>query len=143
MSWGDLLGGLANVLGGSAEPRGGGASRPAREPRVERIAASPPADEIAEADAETRRMMQEAARDMTRDFLDVEVEPWRKRIEVAESKVIDLDSNVASRLDRIESALDDVNFKALQAERLEVRVNVLIALVAVLLALTLWIGLRG
>lgn len=137
MSWSDFLGGLADALGSSA-------SRPAAQPRVERLPPRErPTDEIAEAEAETRRMMQDAAREMTRDFLDAEVSPWRKRIENAESRVIDLDSNVVNRLNQMERSLEEINFKALEAERLEARMNILIALVVALLIATLWFGLRS
>ena len=146
MSWGDFFGGLADAIGGTSGGKTGGraASRPAREPAVERLPArGRSTDELAAAEDETRRMMQEAARDMARDFLDAEVSPWRRRIEEAESKVIDMDSNVASRLDKMESSLDEMNRKAFDAERFEARLNVLIALVAALMILVLWFGTRG
>ena len=140
MSWSDLLGGLAEALGG---PQGGrGASRPVREPHVERLPPRErPRDEIAEAEAETRRMMREAAREMARDFQET-VEPLRQRMERAEAKVIDIDSTVVTRLDKMDRSLEEMNVKALDAERLETRVNALILLVILLLVVTIWLGLR-
>ncbi|MCB1020896.1 MAG: hypothetical protein KDC27_13270 [Acidobacteria bacterium] len=134
--WEELLGGLADALGGSGGR--GGAGRPVREPHVERL---PPQDEFAQAQAETRRMMQEATREMARDFQD-SVEPLRQRMERAEAKVIDIDSNVISRLDEMESALREINLQALEAERLENKLNALIVLVIALVVITLWLGLR-
>ncbi|MCB1020791.1 MAG: hypothetical protein KDC27_12740 [Acidobacteria bacterium] len=135
--WEDLLGGLADALVGGGGG-GRGAARPVREPHVERL---PARDELAEAEAETRRMMQEAAREMARDFKD-SVEPLRQRMERAEAKVIDIDSNVVSRLDQMESALRELNLQALDAERLENKLNALIVLVIALVVITLWLGLR-
>ena len=141
MGWGELLGGLAEALGGS--PGGRGASRPAREPRVERLPPRErPPDERAEAEAETRRMVREAAREMTRDFLDTEVNPWRKRIEETEAKVTDIDSGLVGRFDRIERALEEIHLKTVDAARLETRINALILLVVALLIVTVWLGLR-
>ena len=134
MGWSDLLGGLAEALGGSA--------RPSREPRVERLPPRErPIDEVAQAEAETRRMMDEARREMARDF-DEKVAPWRKRVEEFEARVIDIDSTVVTRLDQMERTLGEMNLKALDAERLERRVNALILLVILLLIVTLWLGLR-
>jgi hypothetical protein len=141
MSWGDLLGGLAEVLGGGSSA-GRGASRPVREPHVERLPQRErPRDEIAEAEAETRRMMQEATREMARDFHEA-VEPLRQRMERAEAKVIDIDSTVVTRLDQVERSLEEIKSRAPDVERLETRLNALILLVIALLIVTVWLGLR-
>jgi len=142
MSWTDLLGGLSG--GGAGLGRRKAASRPPQEPPVERLRPRDrPADEVGAADAETHRMMREAAEDMKRDFLQAGPAAGRGGAEDAVSKVVDIDSNIVIRAERSEGSLDDENRQAFGAERFEVRLNVLIALVAGLLIVTLWLVLQS
>jgi hypothetical protein len=98
---------------------------------------------MADAEEETRRMMEEAAREMARDFYDTEVAPFHKRVEEAEAKIVEVDSTVVTRLGEMERLLDAINLKALDAERLERRLHLLIGLVGALFLMTLWFGLRS
>jgi hypothetical protein len=141
MGWTDLLGGIADVFTG---PSGGrGAARPVIEQRLQVLPPrQAPLGEIERAEATTRRLLEDAARDMTVEFYDEEVAPWQKRIESAEAKVHEVDANVVTRLDEMERLLDAMNLKAMDAERLERRVNVLIGLTAASLVATIWFGLH-
>jgi hypothetical protein len=153
----NMLGNLA-ALAQQQQQGGAGKSVPAQEPGVQRLPPAGrlsgdepgPAGLVAEAEAETRRMWEEATREMARETAtDVaretvrgELKPWEQRLLQTETKVIETDAAVVKRLSRMEEALESMDMKALDAERFERRINVLIALVAAVFAAVMFLALR-
>ena len=105
---------------------------------------------LAEAEAETRRMWEEAARETARavaadaaiSTVRGEMRPWERRLAATEAKVIDTDVAVVKRLGKMEEALEAIDLKALEAERFETKLNIVIALVAVMFAAVMFLALR-
>lgn len=140
-----LLGGLFDALAGSWGRKA--VSSSTQEPTVERL---PPrrraADEVAAAEAETRRMMREAAREMEREFPGAGAVLRGRHVEDAESTVIDIDSTVLSPPERTRRSLDETNRRARGAKEFRARPSVLIALAFGLLAVlivTFWLVSRS
>ena len=142
MSWTELIAGLAGALSTASAGR-----PPVPPPPPVNLRRLPPAryevQSMAEAELETRRMMEEATREMARDLFDAEVAPLQKRVVAAEAKVADIDATVLTRLGEMERLLDAINLKALDAERLEKRLNLMLGLGVALFLMTLWFGLRS
>jgi len=159
MSWTNMLGNLAAMA--QQNQQQGGASRtvPAAEPETQR---QPPSGQLsdapgtkpggvwADAQAETRQMWEEATREMARETAEEvaretvsgELRPWEQRLLQTETKVIDTDAAVVKRLSRMEEALESIDMKALEAERFERKLNILIATVVVVFAAVLFLALR-
>jgi hypothetical protein len=96
-------------------------------------------DEVAAADAETRRMMQEAAHEMEPSFLSAEPPSRRDPVSDVESKVIDIGTDLRGDRARTEHELDGNG----QSESFKARKGLLIALAVGLVLLLLWLGLRN
>lgn len=160
MSWTNMLGDLAALAQQSRQQGGGsGASVPVSEPGAERkppsgqLTGSPEdgaGDMLAEVEAETRRMWEEAAAetarvtaaDVARETVSVHLKPWEQRLLQTETKVIETDAAVVKRLSRMEEALESIDMKALEAERFERKLNVLIVAVVVVFAAVMFVALR-
>ncbi len=125
MGLGDLLG----RKGGQGQTEAG---------RVERLPPrQAPIDELAEAEAETRRMMEEAERS-TREFVGAEAGSGRGE----SSPVVETASDAARKPSQIDRLLAETEQRSSEAKRFESRLNVLIALVVALMLAVLWLGLR-
>lgn len=158
MSWTNMLGNLA-AMAKQNEQGGAGKTVPAETPGVERKAptgqlsdapGARPEGVWAQAEAETKRMWEEAAREMARETatevaretVGNQLKPWEQRLLQTETKVIDTDAAVVKRLSRMEEALESIDMKALEAERFERKINVLIAIVVIVFAAVLFVALR-
>lgn len=160
MSWTNMLGNLAALAQQNQQGGGSGASVPASEPGAER---KPPSGQLtgtpsdggaggmlAEAEAETRRMWEEAAAEtarvtateVARETVGAQLKPWEQRLLETETKVIETDAAVVKRLSRMEEALESIDMKALEAERFERKLNVLIVAVVVVFAAVMFAALR-
>ncbi|MBI1355936.1 MAG: hypothetical protein GC160_16470 [Acidobacteria bacterium] len=155
----NVLGSLA-ALAQQNQQRSSAAARPVqeRQPPAGRLTGelepssleAKASGELAQAEAETLRMMEEAAREMARDVaadaarhtVRSELKPWEQRLSATEAKVIDTDAAVLGRLSKMEEALEAIDLKALEAERFELKLNVLIGLVAAVFAAVLFLALR-
>lgn len=158
MSWTNMLGNLA-AMAQQSQQGGAGKTVPAdqpgapRKPPSGRLSAGPdakPQGAWEEAEAETRRMWEEATREMARETaaevaretVGAELKPWEQRLLQTETKVIATDSAVVKRLSRMEEALESIDMKALEAERFERKLNVIIGAVVVVFAAVLFLALQ-
>jgi hypothetical protein len=146
MGWLQILGTLAQAViqseGQSANPLGvyGGAARRARSfgsgmiGDTARVTIIPPDpnEEVARAEAETRRMLEEAYSEMIDERVDHGVRRMAERVEQTSAKVIDLESNFHSKLETISRNVEDIQEQTRSLDALQKKVNLLLGAVAVL-----------
>lgn len=150
MGWLNILGTLAQAVMGHNQQSV--SSDPTRVSRLGRgsdwssesgyplsIVPEAPRDEVAEAEAETRRMLEEAYRDMVDERVTMGVRPVEKRINETSAKVIDLETNTHSRLDSMQRTMDDIQLSTGDIEKLGRKANVLLGAVAVIAAMCLYL----
>ena len=119
---------------GSAQP----------SPRIERLPRpDSPADAIAEADSETRRMMEEAEGEMSRGFVGLGDATRAGGVEEAEPAVVDIASTAAPRVNALDRLIENANRQEQKARRFEARLNLVAALLVALMIAALWFGMRG
>ena len=142
MSWMDLLGALTGALG---QPQSGSSIS-----QVGRVGQLPPeyspapsSSEVAAAEAETKRMLMEAQREMLEDFAQNQLVAYSERVGRTEDKIIDIESNVMPRIDEIKRTLDAVETSTLSLEKLEKKVNVLLVLAGLAVAASVAILVRS
>jgi hypothetical protein len=148
MGWLEILGTLAQAVVQSEQRDSnplGLSSRAARRARSysngvigeTRVTVIPPdpRDEIARAEAETRRMLEEAYEEMIDERVDHGVRRMAERLDETSARVIDIETHVDDRLEKIATAVDDIRFETRKLDRLQKTVNALLALVVALLVL--------
>lgn len=149
MGWLQILGTLAQAViqseGQSANPLGvyGGAARRARSfgggmiGETSRVTIIPPDpnEEVARAEAETRRMLEEAYSEMIDERVDHGVRRMAERVEQTSTKVIDLEINFNSKLETISRNVEEIQYQTKDLESLQKKVNVLLGVGVVLLGL--------
>lgn len=155
MSWTNMLGNLA-AMAQQNQQGGAGKTVPAEDLAAQRkaptgqLSGAKPEGAWEQAEAETRKMWEEATREMAREVaadvaretVGVELKPWEQRLLQTETKVIDTDAAVVKRLSRMEEALESIDMKALEAERFERKLNILILIVVVVFAAVLFLAVR-
>lgn len=160
MGWLQILGNLAQAVIQSERPSSNplgvssGAMRRARsygsgmigeEVRVT-IIPPDPQDEVARAEAETRRMLEEAYAEMIDERVDYGVRRMQERVEEASAKVIDLESHVNSGLEAISRSVEDIKMQTKDLDGLRQKVNMLLGVCGALLGLCgylLYLALRA
>jgi hypothetical protein len=159
MGWLEILGTLANAVvqseQHSSNPLGvsAGAERRTRslesvmtaEPSRVTVIPADPNEEIKLAEAETRRMLEEAYSEMIDERVDYSVRHMSERVDQASAKVIDLQSNVDGRLDAIGRDIDAIHGQTRDLALLQKKVNVLLGVTVALLGLCgylLYLSLR-
>jgi len=123
----DLLGALTGAL---EQPQGGSSISQAGRvrPLPPQDSPGPSSSEVAEAEAETKRMLMNAQREMLEEFAQNQIGPYSERVGRTEDRIIDIESNVVPRIDEIKRTLDAVETSTLSLEKLEKKVNVLLVL---------------
>lgn len=148
MGWLEILGTLANavvqseqktsnplgVSAGSARARSVDSVMSAAPSRVTVIAPDPN-EEIHRAEAETRRMLEEAYAEMVDERVDYGVRHLAERVEAASGKVIDLETNVDAKLDAIGRDVEAIFNQTRDLELLQKKVNVLLGAAVALLGM--------
>ena len=149
MGWLQILGTLAQAVmqseGQSANPLGvsGPASRRARslgsgmigEASRVTILAPDPNEEVARAEAETRRMLEEAYSEMIDERVDHGVRRMAERVEQTSAKVIDMETNFHSKLETMSRNLEEVQYQTKGLESMQKKVNLMLGAGVVLLGL--------
>jgi hypothetical protein len=149
MGWLQILGTLAQAViqseGHSSNPLGvsGGAVRQARsfgggmigEASRVTILAPDPNEEVARAEAETRRMLEEAYSEMIDERVDHGVRRMAERVEQTSTRVIDLEINFNSKLETISRNVEEMQYQTRDLELLQKKVNALLGVGVVLLGL--------
>jgi hypothetical protein len=149
MGWLQILGTLAQAViqseGQSSNPLGvsSGAVRQARsfgsgmisESARVTILAPDPNEEVARAEAETRRMLEEAYAEMIDERVDHGVRRMAERVEKTSAKVIDIEANFSSRVETMSRSIEEMQFQTKGLDSLQKKVNVLLGVSVVLLGL--------
>lgn len=148
MGWLEILGTLANAVVQSEQktsnPLGVSAASERRTRSLDvmtgeasRVTVIPadPNEEIERAEAETRRMLEEAYSEMIDERVDFSVRHVAERVEQASAKVIDLETNVDNRLDRMSRDVEAVYDQTRDLGLLQKKVNVLLGVTIALLVL--------
>lgn len=164
MGWLEILGTLANAVvqserqssQSSSNPLGvsEGAARRARSfgsgmiGETARVTIIPPDpnEEVDRAEQETRRMLEEAYAEMIDERVDNSVRYMAERVEKTSAKVIDLETQVDSRLDTISRNVDEIQYQTKDLALIHKKVNALLAVCGVLAAACgylLYLTLRG
>jgi hypothetical protein len=147
MGWLQILGTLAQAVVQSERPSSNplgvsnGALRRARSfgsgmigdtARVT-IVAPDPNEEIARAEEETRRMLEEAYAEMIDERVDHGVRRMAERVEQASARVIDLESSVNSKIETISRNIEEMQVQTKDLALLHKKVNALLGVGLVLL----------
>jgi hypothetical protein len=149
MGWLEILGTLANAVvqseQKSSNPLGVSAAATRRTRSLDsvmtaeasRVTVIPadPNEEIHRAEAETRRMLEEAYSEMIDERVDYSVRHMSERVDQASARVINLESNVDSRLDAIGRDIDAIHDQTRDLTLLQKKVNLLLGVTIALLAL--------
>jgi hypothetical protein len=149
MGWLEILGTLANAVVQSEQktsnPLGvsGGSAPRARSldsvmtSEASRVTVIPadPNEEILRAEAETRRMLEEAYAEMVDERVDYGVRNLAERVEQASGKVIDLETHVDARLEALSRDVDAIYNQTRNLDLLQKKVNVLLGFAVALLGI--------
>ncbi len=149
MGWLQILGALAQAVVQSEGPSPNPLSIsgvPARRARSfgsgmigesSRVTILPPDpnEEVARAEAETRRMLEEAYAEMIDERVDNSVRQMADRVEQTSARVIDIETNFGAKIDTMSRGLDDVQAQTRSLESLETKVNLLLGVGLVLIGL--------
>ena len=153
MGWLQLLGTLAqavvqadrNHTNSSSNPLGvsAGAARRARsfgsgmigESARVTIIPPDPREEIERAEAETRRMLEEAYQEMIDERIDYGVRRMAERVEENSAKVIEIESQVNAKLGTLARNVEDVQEQTKDINLLQKKVNILLGAMLVLVGL--------
>lgn len=148
MSWLEILGTLANAVvqseQKSSNPLGvsGGSERRTRSLDVmsgetSRVTVIPadPNEEVERAEAETRRMLEEAYAEMIDERVDFSVRHVSERVDQASAKVIDLETNVDSRLDTMSRDIEAIYDQTRELALMQKKVNMLLGFTIALLGM--------
>lgn len=147
MGWLQILGTLAQAViqseGQSSNPLGvsSGAARQARSfgsgmiGEAARVTIIPPDpnEEVARAEAETRRMLEEAYSEMIDERVDHGVRRMAERVEQTSARVIDIESNFGSKIEAMSRNVEELQYQTKGLDALQKKVNVLLGVSAVLL----------
>jgi hypothetical protein len=149
MGWLEILGTLANAVvqseQKSSNPLGVSAAATRRtrslesvmtaEPSRVTIIPADPNEEVHRAEAETRRMLEEAYAEMVDERVDYGVRHLAERVEAASGKVIDLETNVDAKLDALGRDVESIFNQTRDLELLQKKVNVLLGAAVALLGM--------
>ncbi len=153
MGWLNILGTLAQAVVGQTQrrtvyqdhPRAISRAGSGPEPRgLEgnyRILS--PEEEVAQAEAETKRMLEEAYLEMIDERVEVGIRRVEEQMSRASGKVIDLETQVGTRIDSMHRSLDAIQLHTSDLESLGRKVNVLLAAVVLIAAISVYLLYRS
>jgi hypothetical protein len=99
------------------------------------ILAPDPNEEVARAEAETRRMLEEAYAEMIDERVDYGVRRMAERVEQTSAKVIDIETHFGSKIENMGRNIAEMQSQTQGLESLQKKVNALLGVGAVLIAL--------